>query len=701
MLNPTAVHFCRIATRLTAAAVAATGLLGLLGWIFDVEMFRAIFSGGVSMKANAAVCLLLAGLSLLLLAPERPRRTVATRLGLLFASVVAVVGGLTLAQHVWGFDFGIDQLLFRESPGAPGTASPGRMGPPGSVSFLLGGLALLLLDLRTRTGWVPSQALAVVIAIVILVPLIGYAYAIQPLYGLSRFTGIAVHTAIAIGLLATGLLTARAGWGLAGVACADDLGGVVARRLLLPAILTPLILGWIRTVGARSGFVDEAFGRPMLVIALIVSFAGIVWSNARVISRLDRRRNEAERAVREALEAEQHARGEAERVGRVKDEFLATLSHELRTPLSAIQGWAQMLLHREVAPHVARQGIETIERNARAQTRLIEDLLDMSRIISGKIRLDLQTVELAGVVAAAIEVVRPAAEGKGVRLEKEIEAVGAITADANRLQQVLWNLLSNAIKFTPRGGSVTVSLRRRGDCVECEVRDTGEGIRPEFLPQVFDRFRQADSSTTRKHGGLGLGLAIVRQLVELHGGSVRAHSEGLEKGSTFTVTLPRGVAERAATGNPEAATPQAGSGRASPTGVERLSGLHVLVVEDEPDVRDLLRRLLEDRGAEVSAAASAGEAFEALSERRPDVLVSDIGMPEEDGYSLIRRVRAHADGISNVPAVALTAYTRAEDRARAMECGFNAHLSKPVEPAALVAVIAKLARVRRADGDTA
>ena len=394
------------------------------------------------------------------------------------------------------------------------------------------------------------------------------------------------------------------------------------------------------------------------------------------------------------LASEQAARLEAERVGRMKDEFLATLSHEIRTPLNAILGWSQIMQTSGVEDENVRQGLEVIERNARAQAQIIDDLLDMSRIISGKIRLDLKPVDLPTVVRSAVDTLRPTAEAKGVRLVAQFDGTGGIVhADTNRLQQVFWNLLSNAIKFTPAGGQVTAAVRRAGDVYEATVTDTGEGIEARFLPHVFDRFRQADASTTRRHGGLGLGLSIVKQIAELHGGGARVASDGPGTGSTFTVSLPA---------TPLAATAIRGAedvhDRATPSPMPpsppsaMLDGVRVLVVDDEGDARLLMKRLLEGRHASVTTVGSAAAAIEVLRDTAFDVLVSDIGMPGEDGYSLIRRVRSMESNCRDLPAVALTAYARAEDRARALTAGFQAHVTKPVEAAELVAAVAGLVK---------
>jgi PAS domain S-box-containing protein len=403
----------------------------------------------------------------------------------------------------------------------------------------------------------------------------------------------------------------------------------------------------------------------------------------------ERKRAEEERE--HLLLSERAARSEAERISRMKDEFLATLSHELRTPLNAIYGWSQLLQRKSVQDEEIIEGLSVIARNARAQTQLIEDLLDMSRIISGKLRLDVQRTQMADVVDAAVQAVLPAAQAKEIRLQKVVDPLaGPVTGDPNRLQQVVWNLLSNAVKFTPRGGRIQVVLERQDSHLELSVADTGEGIRPEFLPYLFERFRQADASTTRRHGGLGLGLAIVKHLVELHGGSVRVRSGGVGQGSTFTVSLPL----RAVVAGPETEALQVSARALWERDPEvHLHGLKALVVDDEADARDLIRRLLEEAGAEVLTAGSAAEAIDALRDYRADVLLSDIGMPEEDGYSLIRRVRrlaANAGG--NLPAIALTAFARAEDRRRALLSGFQMHLAKPIEPAELIAVVANVTR---------
>jgi signal transduction histidine kinase/CheY-like chemotaxis protein len=372
----------------------------------------------------------------------------------------------------------------------------------------------------------------------------------------------------------------------------------------------------------------------------------------------------------------------AETATRARDEFLASVSHELRTPLTSIIGWIQLLLE-ETDPNQVTEGLETIDRNARAQSRLIEDILDFSRINAGKLRLDVRPVDLIDVIGAALEIVRPAADAKGVTLETVLDSSsGLVSGDADRLQQVVWNLLSNAVKFTQRGGRVQVRLERVTSHSELTVSDTGEGISKEFLPFVFDRFSQADSTSSRKHGGLGLGLGIVRHLVELHGGTVQAFSSGLGEGSTFVVRLPLMAAQPVSRLVEHGGTVRAELGD--------LSGVAVLVAEDNDDARKLLTTIFERCGATVEAAENVPAALERLSRFRPDIIISDIEMPGEDGYSLIRKVRARETPDGRIPAIALTAYTRSPDRVRALAAGFQMHMGKPVEPTELVAAVKSL-----------
>ena len=417
----------------------------------------------------------------------------------------------------------------------------------------------------------------------------------------------------------------------------------------------------------------------------------------------ERKRAEAERD--QMLEREKTLRAEAEKANRLKDEFLATVSHELRTPLTAILGWSHMLETGGIDQKTARHAVAVIRRNALQQHQIVEDILDVARVITGKLRLESGPVELTLVVQAALDTIAPTAEAKGLRLRSSLDPKAAVTGDASRLQQVVWNLLANAVKFTPTGGEVRAGVERLLTHVRIEVSDTGQGILPEFLPYAFDRFRQADMGTTRQHGGLGLGLSIVRHLVEAHGGSVHAYSAGEGMGATFTVDLPLPAEAETPAPRAEAPTVQAqgseatGDAHAPPAALEGaeealppLVGMRVLVVDDDGDTLEMLSLFLRRAGSEVTSTPSAAAALELLERFRPDVLVADIGIPEVDGYELLRRVRAlgpERGGLT--PAIALTAYAGEPERARALRSGFQAHLPKPVEPDALISTVTNLA----------
>jgi PAS domain S-box-containing protein len=432
---------------------------------------------------------------------------------------------------------------------------------------------------------------------------------------------------------------------------------------------------WVRLDG-RTVYVEAAA-------------ASIPWKGDRAIQVVLRDISERKRAEREKsrlLASERVARSNAEHANRMKDEFLATLSHELRTPLNAILGWSQLLRTGDNSPEELHQGLDTIERNAKAQTQLIEDLLDMSRIISGKLRLDIQQVMPSAFITAAIDTVRPAADAKSIRLDALLDpAAGPISGDPNRLQQIIWNLLSNAVKFTPRAGRVQITLRRTDGAVEITVTDSGQGIAAEFLPYLFERFRQADATTTRRHGGLGLGLSIAKQLVDLHGGSLIASSPGQGQGSTFTVQLPLTAPVHEENGEePNRFAVAAEYCRPD------LAGVKVLVVDDESDARELIRRILLTCHAAVFTAGSAIEAMAMLD--NADVLISDIGMPEIDGYEFLNRVRSQkSPHNAKLPAIALTAFARSEDRTRALLAGYQVHISKPVSALELIATVASVA----------
>jgi len=427
-----------------------------------------------------------------------------------------------------------------------------------------------------------------------------------------------------------------------------------------------------------------------LVVGIALQ-AGIAIENAGLFKTIVDRESQLNAAAEDReklLESERSARAAAERLSHLKDEFLATLSHELRTPLNAIQGWATLLRRPEASQEDLQKGLETIERNVRAQSQLINDLLDMSRIISGNLHLEVQPIVLHELIQRAIDTVRQSAAGKRIRIRTLLDSsIGVVRGDPHRLQQVLWNLLSNAVKFTPQDGRIQVVLERVNSHVEIVIEDSGIGIRPEFLPHVFDRFRQGDPSMSRKFGGLGLGLSIVKNLVELHGGSVRVKSRGENQGSTFIVALPISYVQEdtALSNQPDVSVPALDA-----LELPSLPGIEVLIVDDDPDGRALIARILEGRGAHPTCAINAAAALDLLRERQFNILLSDIGMPQIDGYRFIREVRASSSPQARIPAIAITAYARSEDRQRSLLSGYQMHLSKPIEARELLAAIASL-----------
>ena len=454
-------------------------------------------------------------------------------------------------------------------------------------------------------------------------------------------------------------------------------------------------LGALRALGEAGNM--TLVERPTRVITILSAVRSALRARRRQyevrahLEREQRAREERTRLLEEAIAS----REQAESANRAKDIFLATLSHELRTPLTAVLGWTRMLREMKLDDETARHGLLVIERNAESQHQLIRDLLDVSRIISGKLRLETDWVQLAPVVEAAVDSVRQAADAKDIRLDVTLDAGSElVSGDEDRLQQVVWNLLSNAIKFTPKGGRVGVRLERAGSDIRIKVSDTGQGIAADFLPHVFERFQQADGSTTRTHGGLGLGLAVVRHLVEQHGGQVSAESAGVGRGASFTVTLPLAAVRPSSVKDRDEDARIAVSAQSDEA--KPLAGVRVLVVDDQEDAREMLAMVLQHAGALVTTAGSAAEALKICGDEKIDVLVSDIGMPEEDGYTLIGRVRSlPSNGGGRTPAIALTAYATEEDQKRALAEGFEAHVAKPVEPSELVTVVSNIAGAAR------
>jgi signal transduction histidine kinase/DNA-binding response OmpR family regulator len=463
-----------------------------------------------------------------------------------------------------------------------------------------------------------------------------------------------------------------------------------------PILSASRVSGWLYLLNKLNA--DDFSEADERLAATLATQVAIAYENAVLYSDAQRHASELQLEIAERKQAEeergqllireQAARAEAEQVNRTKDEFLATLSHELRTPLTAILGWSHLVRTGKLEEEQMNRAVETIERNARSQSQLIDDLLDVSRIITGKLKIEARSVDLGAVLEAAIEAVRPSFEAKSIRFENMMDSQALlIPGDANRLQQIFWNLFNNAVKFTPEGGEVRVEVECDVSRARISVTDSGIGMSPEFLPYIFDRFRQADGSTTRVHGGLGLGLSIVKHLVQLHQGTIEVESKGKDQGSRFTVSLPLTLA-----GSPDLVQNAVTEVESTelPSGFSRvLDGLRIMIVDDEADARELVRAILSECGSDVNCCESAAEALVCFREWKPDLLVSDIGMPGEDGYDLIRKLRKmRSKRAKQMPAVALTAYATKEDKARALAAGFQMHVSKPIEPGVLIMSIA-------------
>ncbi len=691
-------------SRFGGMAVAGLGAIVLAGWFAGVDALTRLFPGSIPMGPDAALALVACGLGAALAAPATARPS-ALRAARILGALGAVLGALILAEHLTGRGLPVDRLLFPVRV-QPGELHPGRMPLLVTLSTLLLGLSLASLDWARPSGFRPGPVLALAAGLVPLQALVSFAYGLRPVPLGSVLAQTPPPAAVGLGLLTAAVLAARPEEGPVRLLSSHGPGGTLTRRLLLPVVLIPVVLGYVFVViGPWLGQYEALMGASMLVVSAVVTGSLVVWRNAREVQRSDDERTRVEetlRAEREwlrrveaermsLLEREQAARAEAERASRAKDEFIATLSHELRTPLNSVLGWARLLRTGKLDAAGVAQAVEAIERGATTQAQIVDDLLDVSRIVRGALRLDVRPVDLAPVIAAAVDTVRPAAQAREMEIAVVHGAHGPVAGDPGRLQQVVWNLLTNAVKFTPPGGRVEVRTEAVADGVQISVSDNGKGIPREFLPHLFERFRQADSSTTRAHGGLGLGLAIVRHLVEAHGGTVGAESPGPGLGSVFTVRLPLAapLRTRPRSGEAMAVVTQlpAGSDPAP-----SLASLRVLVVDDDPDTREAVRLLLEQAGAEVVSAGSADEALEALQRAPPDVLVSDIAMPGRDGYDLIRQVRLLApERGGRVPAAALTAFTQIEHRREALVAGYQVWLPKPVEPTALTEAVARLA----------
>jgi signal transduction histidine kinase/CheY-like chemotaxis protein len=668
--------------RAMAILAGAVGVAVLFSWLGGPRFARSA-GQPIEVAPVTAAALILAS-SALLLGGLRHRALLAVRR--IAALIVSALAALRLLELAGAGDLRVDHALGAvhhalSSPDA-------HMLPATAATLLVAGLAMLLLDARGRTRRAAAQVVALALSPVPLVALVGYAYRVTLFYGSTLATAMALPTSVALLLLVIAIMLARPEEGFIAKLATAGTGSAMARRMLLYAMALPLALGWLALAMSDAG-PSAAFAVSVVVVALTLVLVLLVLRDAAALDRMElakeRAQAERERSREElarALGRERDARGHAEAASRAKDEFLTTLSHELRTPLNAILGWSRLLRDGPPEPDRIERGLAVVERNGRALAHLVADLLDMSRIARGIIQLERTEVDLVSAVEAAVEAVRSPADAKGVRISRAVgDGVPRVVGDPARLQQIAWNLLSNAVKFTPAGGRVDVALSGDGERAVLTIEDTGAGIGPEFLPHVFDRFRQADGSPARAQGGLGLGLSLTRELVGLHGGTIEAASAGVGRGATFRVSLP-GLPTL-----PEAAPPTP----AWPRG-RRLGGARILVVDDEPDSRDLLLQLLTSWGARASGAASARDALSALTRDTPDVLVSDIAMPGEDGFTLMSTLRAAelARGTPPLAAVALTAFARPEDRRLALQAGFDAHVAKPVEPEVLLTTLVGL-----------
>ena len=843
-----------------AALAFCIGGAALLGWIFDIEVLKRIHPTLVTMKANTAVCLMLVASSVFLLqdsSASKWKRIV----GLLFGAIVASVGLITLSEHIFGWNTGLDQLLFYESPKEAGLSFPGRMGVAASLNFSFLGIALALLDVRSARGFRISNVSVLAVVTITLLVFLYYFYGIEQGERIAAYFTIALHTVVAFLSLCGAILLARRDRGLTAALLGNSLGAVVARRML-PAFLVVILLGWIRTVARNAGLTSPGFATAAFVVAILLLLGVLIWLTALSLNRTDRERrlvdlaqrraenrlavlfriselirtlqdpNELSYAVAEQvgihldvrrclfnetdverdleivhrdycdgvpsvagehriseyssitshemelgqtvvnndsktdprtaadyhrsyepsgerayiavplmregkwvaslwasvdqprewtreevgllqavaertwtaieklraeaererlLQSVEEARDAAEKANQLKDEFLATLSHELRNPLNVILGYSELLLRMseiEQSPRLVQMG-EALRRNAQSQSQLINDLLDLSRLQRGKISLNQETVSLPAIIDNAVETVRADAATKGVEIRlNPSEHLLFVEGDRLRLQQIAWNLLNNAVKFTPSGGRIEIGLINEGVTAAFVVKDTGQGIDPGFLPHVFEMFRQADGSNRRRHGGLGIGLALVRQLVQLHGGTISAESEGPNKGSRFTVRLPL-LRETASLAVSATAAPE----------LNVFSETSFLVLDDSEDSIAMMAELLRLAGAQVVTATNGVDALRIVSENEFDVILSDISMPEMDGFEFLQRLRK-IDGRQDVPVVAITGFGRHDDVERARAAGFYSHLTKPIDLQALTDVLKQLAKNGATRGDT-
>jgi signal transduction histidine kinase/ActR/RegA family two-component response regulator len=659
-----------------SAVGALAGLIALIGWITANELLKGAFFAGITMKTNTALCLMLSGAFIGSLATGASEGPVRARWMKLCAWLVIGIGMATLAQHLFGVNLGIDQLLFEENAGAAATQSPNRMGPVGAICLILLGLSRLAIDVRTHSGRAPSQYLTLGVVLVASIPLLGFLFGARVLFGIGKYTAIALPTAVALWLLALGLLLARLDAGFMRRLVEDDSGAMMIRRLLPAAVFVPLLLMLLHMAGQKTGLLDQVLARALLVLAFMVVFTVLIWRTGEVVYDQATSATRAERELRERLVQSLEQLSTADQL---KTDFLALLAHELRNPLAPVRNAVQLLRARGRADPEADRTYDVIERQVEHLARLIDDLMDVSRISRDRLELRTSRVLVSEVVARAIEGTRYLIDSHRHQLSVDMPADELeLEADAARLVQVLINLLANASRYTPEGGQIRLSVKHEGEALELSVSDNGIGISAEQVPHVFDMFYQGGRGHRSGHHGLGIGLGLVKKLIELHGGSVSVGSGGAGEGSTFCVCIPGPLQVV----NAKAPAPSPA------TMIPSFSGLSVLVVEDNEDSAEILGELLALTGARLQIARDGELALGLAAQFEPNIILLDIGLPGMSGYEVAARARQTTWG-SRAFIIALTGWGSANDRARSRAAGFDRHLVKPVDPKELMALLAE------------
>jgi signal transduction histidine kinase len=666
---------CQAVSVVAASYAIVAGTITLTGWAFDIQSLTDWRNDQISMFANTAACVAMCGIALLCLNvrwPGKWRYLVARML----ATAVATVAVLTIFELITNIDLGIDTLLFDRPWGQRASSAPMRMGPPASMSLCLLGTSLVLSTYGVASRRIASGMATFVVAIASL-SLIGYWFGADELFGIARLTGIAWQTSTMLLALGVGVMASMPDRGLMLALGRDDPGSTVLRRLIVPIIGIPLLLGWLRVLGQQYNLYDMAFGTAVRTLAEIVLFIVLLWWTATGISVHAQAARQAARALRESEQRYRVIAAAAKDADRRKDEFLATLAHELRNPLAPIGNALALVKNAGDDPAIQQQARETIERQFGQMVRLVDDLLDIGRITRDKLELRTQKVELASVIHQAVETSRTLADGLGHVMHVNLPQEPIwVHADPVRLAQVFINLLNNACKFTEAGGTISISAERQGGNVTISVKDTGIGIAPDKLESIFEMFAQVDQSLERTRGGLGIGLTIVKRLVELHGGQISVQSERPGRGSEFIVRLPA-LVEATAT------APVAAKSSEAATKPRR-----ILVTDDNRDAATSLALLLRYGGHEVEMAYDGRQAIEKAEVWRPEVMLLDLGMPEMNGYDVCRAIRQTAWG-KDIQIVALTGWGQDQDRRNTREAGFDSHLVKPVDLAVLRDVLAK------------